>query len=447
MQYKIPAGAARILEILETAGHEAYLVGGCVRDLLRGAEPHDLDICTSAKPEETKTCFATSKLIETGIKHGTLTVIENGESCEITTYRTDLGYSDRRRPDAVVFVTNLYEDLRRRDFTINAIAMDRRGTLRDPFDGRGDILRKRIRCVGEPDLRLQEDGLRVMRGLRFAATLSYDIEPETAAALHRNRGMLKYVAAERVQEELCKLLTGAGAAKILREYPDIPLEFWPELGPLMELEQRNPWHCWGGWEHTLHTVEAVPPDLILRLTMLLHDIGKPSCKRTGEDGIDRFHGHQATGAELADGMLRALRFDNRTRQEVTSLIALNDDQLTAGESDIRRRLNRIGPERFFRLLEVKRADKLGQNPEKAGPVLAELPLIRAKAETILAERQCLTLRDLAVNGRDVLAAGITPGREVGRILNGLLEQVLNGETPNERGALLKRLKNVAERIN
>ncbi len=436
MTYEIPAGADRILERLEAAGHEAYLVGGCVRDLLRGAEPHDLDICTSAKPEETRACFTGSKLVETGIKHGTLTVMEDGISYEVTTYRVERGYSDRRHPDAVVFVSDLYEDLRRRDFTVNAIAMDRRGTLQDPFGGRGDMQRKLLRCVGEPDRRLQEDGLRVMRGLRFAASLSYAVEEETAAALHRNRGMLKHVAAERIREELCKLLTSAGAAAILRDYPDVLLEFWPELGPLMELEQRNPWHCWGGWEHTLHALEAAPDDLVVRLTMLLHDIGKPSCKGTDERGIDHFHGHQTAGAEIADRMLRTLRFDNRTRREVTELIAVHDNKLTAGESDVRRRLNRMGPERFFRLLEVIRADKLAQNPEKAGAIVAGLPEIRAKAEAILAERQCLTLRDLAVNGRDVLAAGVTPGREVGRVLDGLLERVLRGEVSNERGALL-----------
>lgn len=441
MKYEIPPGAVRILERLENAGHEAYLVGGCVRDLLRGAEPHDLDICTSARPEETKECFAGNRLIETGIRHGTLTVIEGGEPYEVTTYREDQGYTDGRHPDVVVFVSSLQEDLRRRDFTINAIAMDSKGNVQDPFDGQGDIQRRLIRCVGDPDRRLEEDGLRVMRGIRFAASLSYDVEGETAAALHRNRGMLKHVAAERIREEFCKLLASAGAAEILREYPDILLEFWPELRPLMEMEQRSPWHCWGGWEHTLHALEAAPEDLILRLVMLLHDIGKPSCKSTDEKGIDHFRGHQAAGAEMADKMLRALRFDNRTRREVTSLIAVHDNKLTAAESDIRRRLNRMGPEQFFRLLEVNRADKLAQNPEKAGAVLAELPLIRAKAEAVLAEQQCFTLRDLAVNGRDVLAAGAVPGKEVGRILNELLEQVLNGEVPNERGLLLDMISN------
>lgn len=439
MKDRIPPEAARVLAALEAGGHEAWLVGGCVRDLIRGAEPHDLDICTSARPEQTRACFPGNRVIETGIRHGTVTVIENGTPIEVTTYRTEGTYTDGRHPDEVKFVSDLTEDLRRRDFTINAIAMDRRGTIRDPFDGRRDIREKRIRCVGDPDSRLQEDGLRVMRGLRFAAALSYTVETETAAALHRNRGMLRRVAAERVRAELCKLLTSAGAAETMREYPDILLEFWPELGPLMNLEQHNPWHCWNGWEHTLHALAASPPDLIVRLTMLLHDIGKPSCRQTDERGIDHFRGHQTAGAELADRMLRALRFDNRTRIEVTSLIALHDNKLSLEESAIRKQLHNMGPDRFFRLLEVKRADKLGQNPEKTGPVLAELPLLRTKAEAILAAGQCLTLRDLAVNGRDVLAAGMEPGRVVGEILDGLLERVLSGEVPNERAALLALL--------
>lgn len=445
MGISIPEQAERILVRLEAEGHEAYLVGGCVRDLLRGMKPQDFDICTSALPEQTRACFRDCRVVETGLKHGTLTVIEAGIPYEITTYRVDQGYSDGRHPDAVTFVSSLHEDLARRDFTVNAIALDRNGDLHDPFHGQEDIQAKIIRCVGDPDQRLQEDGLRVMRGLRFASVLSYTIEAETAAALHRNRGMLKRVAAERVRVELCKLLPGGGAAQILREYPDVLLEFWPELEPLMSLEQHNPWHCWDGWEHTLHTIDAAPQDPLLRLTMLLHDIGKPACKTTDGWGIDHFHGHPALGAKMADQMLRSLRFDNDTRLEVTALIAEHDAKLPAEDSAVRRKLNKLGPERYFRLLEVKRADKLGQNQEKAAPELAELPKLRAMAEEILAEGQCLSLRGLAVNGLDVMSMGIPPGRAVGRILNALLDRVLDGEVPNERDALEPLIAELVER--
>lgn len=437
MNFEIPDGARHILQTLNSAGHEAYLVGGCVRDLLRGMEPHDWDICTSALPEETERCFADRRVIETGLKHGTVTVLEEGESYEITTYRTEGPYSDSRRPDYVRFVPNLEQDLARRDFTMNAIAMDLQGNLRDPFGGASDIKAGLIRCVGEPDRRFQEDGLRVMRALRFAAVFGYEIEERTARAVHENRAMLDRVAAERINAELCKLLVGQNAGGVLRQYPDVFCQFWPELGPLVTLEQNNPWHCWGGWEHTIQALEAAPVDVTLRLAMLLHDIGKPACKSTDEKGIDHFCGHPTVSARLADEMLRTLKFDNKTRERVVLLVERHDAQLPPRSQVIRRWLNRLGPEAFFQLLEVKRADHMGQAPEKVKDRLTELDEIKAKAEQILAERQCLTLKDLAVNGRDVIAAGVTPGPEVGRVLEGLLEQVLSGKTPNSQSILLE----------
>lgn len=437
MKFEIPDGARHILQTLNGAGYEAYLVGGCVRDLLRGVEPHDWDICTCALPEETEQCFTDRRVIETGLKHGTVTVLEEGEPYEITTYRTEGPYSDSRRPDFVRFVPDLNEDLARRDFTMNAIAMDLEGNLRDPYGGVDDIKAGLIRCVGGPDHRFQEDGLRVMRALRFAAVFGYDIGEQTAQAVHKNRAMLDRVAAERINAELCRLLVGKGAGNVLRQYPDVFCQFWPQLGPLVTLEQNNPWHCWGGWEHTIHAVEAAPADVTLRLTMLLHDIGKPACKSTDEKGIDHFYGHPAVSAQLADQMLRALKFDNKTRERVVLLVERHDAQLPPRSQVIRRWLNRLGPEAFFQLLEVKRADNMGQAPEKVQDRLAELNEIKAKAEQILGERQCLTLKDLAVDGRDVIAAGIEPGPEVGRVLEKLLEQVLSSELPNEREVLLE----------
>lgn len=437
MKFEIPDGARHILQTLNGAGHEAYLVGGCVRDLLRGMEPHDWDICTSALPEETQACFAGQRIIETGLKHGTVTVLGEGEPYEITTYRTEGPYSDSRRPDFVRFVPDLEQDLARRDFTMNAIAMDLQGNLRDPFGGGSDIKAGLIRCVGKPDQRFQEDCLRVMRALRFAAVFGYEIEEQTAQAVHENRAMLDRVTAERINAELCKLLVGQNAGDILRQYPDVFCQFWPQLGPLVTLEQHNPWHCWGGWEHTIHAVEGAPADVTLRLTMLLHDIGKPSCKSTDEKGIDHFYGHPAASARLADEMLRALKFDNKTRERVVLLVERHDAQLPPRSQVIRRWLNRLGPEAFFQLLEVKRADNMGQAPEKVRDRLTELDEIKAKAEQILAEKQCFALKDLAVDGRDVIAAGVAPGPEVGQVLEELLEQVLSGEISNKHEILLK----------
>ena len=439
MKFEIPTGAQKILQTLTDAGHEAYLVGGCVRDLLRRVEPHDWDICTSARPEETEKCFAGRRIIETGLKHGTVTVLEDGEPYEITTYRTEGPYSDSRRPDYVEFVSSLEADLARRDFTMNAIAMGLDGSLRDPFGGGADIEAGLIRCVGESAHRFREDGLRVMRALRFAAVLGYGIEKRTAQAIHENRRMLEHVAAERINVELCKLLVGANVSEILRQYPDVFCQFWPQLEPLVTLEQNNPWHCWGGWEHTVRAVEAAPADRTLRLTMLLHDIGKPGCKSTDENGIDHFCGHPAAGAELADRMLRTLKFDNRTRERVVTLVKHHDVQLPPQDRVVRRWLNRLGPEAFFQLLEVKRADGMGQSRALVKDRLTQLDEMRVQAEAIIAQGQCFSQKDLAINGRDVIASGVAPGPEVGRVLNALFERVLSGEIPNEREALRKLL--------
>lgn len=437
MSFDIPSGARRVLQALAAAGHEAYLVGGCVRDLLRGVPPHDWDICTSALPRETEACFAGQKVVETGLKHGTVTVLENGGPYEITTYRAEGPYSDSRRPDFVRFVPDLERDLARRDFTMNAVAMGLDGDLRDPYGGAEDIRAGLIRCVGDPDRRFQEDGLRVMRALRFAAAFGYEIEARTARAVHENRAMLDRVAAERINAELCRLLAGPGAGEVLRRYPDVFCQFWPDLAPLAALEQNNPWHCWGGWEHTIHALEAAPADVVLRLAMLLHDVGKPACRSTDEEGIDHFYGHPAVSAELARRMLRALKFDNETRKRVVTLVEHHDARLSAKERTVRRWLNRLGPEAFFQLLEVKRADCKGQAPEKLQDRLAELDRLQAKAEAVLAQGQCFCLEDLAVDGRDVIALGVPPGPEVGRVLSGLLERVLNGEVPNDREVLLR----------
>ena len=439
MSPDIPGGVRHILQTLADAGFEAHLVGGCVRDLLRGVEPHDWDICTSARPEETEACFAGHRIIETGLKHGTVTVLEEGEPCEVTTYRTEGPYSDSRRPDYVEFVSSLEADLARRDFTMNAIAMDLAGNVSDPFGGREDIQAGLLRCVGEPARRFREDGLRIMRALRFGAALGCTIEAETARAIHENRHMLRHVAAERINLELCRLLEGGGVGDILRQYPDVLCEFWPELGPLITLEQNTPWHCWGGWEHTVRAVEAAPADRTLRLTMLLHDIGKPGCKSTDENGIDHFCGHPAAGAELADRMLRTLKFDNRTRERVVTLVKHHDVQLPPQDRVVRRWLNRLGPEAFFQLLEVKRADGMGQSRALVKDRLTQLDEMRAQAEAIIAQGQCFSQKDLAINGRDVIASGVAPGPEVGRVLNALFERVLSGEIPNEREALRKLL--------
>ena len=440
MNFDIPSGAEHILRSLTGAGYEAFFVGGCVRDLLRGVPPHDWDICTSARPEETAACFAGRRVLKTGFRHGTVTVLMEGEPYEITTYRTEGPYSDSRRPDFVRFVPDLQTDLARRDFTMNAIALDIDGTLRDPFGGVDDIKAGQIRCVGEPARRFQEDGLRLMRALRFAAVLGCSVEDLTAQAIHDHRTVLDRVAAERVRDELCKLLTGPNAGSVLRQYPDVLWQFWPELKPLTATTQNDPWHCRDGWEHTVHALEAAPADAVVRLAVLLHDTGKPRCTHTDEKGIGRFYGHPAVSAELAEKLLRKLKFDRATLKQVVTLIEHHDAPLPRDSTGIRRWLNQLGPETFFRLLEAKRADTLGQAPEKEAEQLTKLAKVKAGAEQLVAERQCFTLKDLSVNGTDVIAAGAVPGPSVGQILDRLLEQVLNGELPNRREVLLEQLR-------
>lgn len=439
MDFALPKGARYILERLNTAGYEAYLVGGCVRDLLRGVTPHDWDVCTKALPQAVMARFPELTALETGLAHGTVTLLAEGRSFEVTTYRADGTYSDGRHPDAVAFVTSLTEDLARRDFTVNAMAMALDGSIQDPFGGLDDLKKKRLRCVGDPDRRFQEDGLRLMRCLRFSATLDYGIDPGTAAALRRNLPMLDKVAAERVRSELCKLLLGPRCVPVMRDYPEVFCRFWPQLAPLVELEQHNPWHCFGGWEHTLHALAAAPEELTLRLAVLLHDIGKPSCKTTDEQGLDHFYGHAAAGAQLAGEMLHALKFDNATRRRVVTLVEHHDAPIHPTEKSIRRWLNRLGEEALFQLLELKRCDNMGQAPEKVAPRLAQLAELTALARQVVAQGQCFSLKDLAVDGRDVMAAGVPAGPLVGQRLEALLNAVISGELPNDRSALLARL--------
>ncbi len=440
MTARIPPGPRLLMERLEGAGHEAHLVGGRVRGLLRGAEPQDWDICTAAAPRETEACLAPLPILETGLRHGTVTALAEGRPYEITTYRADGPYSDGRRPDSVRFVTDLTQDLARRDFTVNAMALGLDGVLHDPFGGQVDLAAGVIRCVGDPDRRFQEDGLRLLRALRFSACLDFAIHPDTAAAIRRNLPMLDKVAAERVQAELRKLLLGSRATEVLREFPEVLCRFWPQLGPLVALEQHNPHHRYGGWEHTLHALAAAPAEEVVRLAVLLHDVGKPPCKTTDEAGIDHFYGHAAVSAQLADQMLRALKFDTRTRERVVTLVERHDAPIHPTEKSVRRWLGRLGEEAFFQLLEVKRCDNLGKGPGLGEDRLAALETLGAMARAAIAQGECFSLRDLAVNGRDVLAAGVPAGPQVGRVLAGLLDRVIVGALPNDRAALLAALE-------
>lgn len=439
---EIPENVRAVLNTLEAAGHEAWCVGGCVRDALLGKRPGDWDVTTSALPEETLEAFG-SRAFPTGLKHGTVTVKTENGPVEVTTYRIDGAYRDHRRPESVAFTRCLDEDLSRRDFTVNAMARNLRGELRDPFGGREDLRRRVLRCVGDPDRRFQEDALRILRGLRFAASLGLEIEAGTAAAIRRNREGLRDVAAERIQTEFFKLLPGKQAAEILRGYPEVFGVFWPELLAMVGFDQRNRHHCYDVWEHTLHALAAVPEDLVLRCTMLLHDVGKPDSFTLDGAGVGHFYGHPAVSRELADRMLRRLKCAAEFRETVVRLVEWHDKDIPRTDRSIGRALRILGEEDLRRLILVKRADNLGQAPAYWDRQ-KELDKAEKILDKLLAEDACFSLRQLAVNGRDLLALGLS-GPAVGAALEELLGKVMDGTLPNERSALLESLQRAPER--
>ncbi len=434
----LPRGVTRILTQLTVRGYQAYVVGGCVRDCLLGRTPKDWDVCTSATPEDMLRAFAGWHVAETGLKHGTLTVLAEGEPYEVTTFRVDGAYTDHRHPDGVTFVTDVREDLARRDFTVNAMAYHPDTGLVDAFGGREDLARGLIRCVGDAATRFREDALRILRALRFAAVYGFAIEEQTARAAHSLKGTLHDVAAERIRVELAKLLCGECAADILRAYADVVFEVLPWLRPMAGLDQRNPHHRWDVWEHTLHAVTEVPPTEVLRLTMLLHDCGKPDCMTVDDRGVGHFYGHQTHSEERAQAVLAYLRVDNATARRVLTLVRRHDVPLSAEPKLLKRRLNELGEEALRQLIEVRRADALGQGTNDRNQVETWAEAMREALDALLAQTPCVTLKQLAVNGGDLLAMGVPGGKLIGCCLNCLLEEVLDERLPNRREALLAR---------
>ena len=434
---QIPDPVEEILNTLEAAGHRAWCVGGCVRDALLGRPPGDWDVTTAALPEETMALFA-ARAVPTGLRHGTVTVKTALGGVEVTTLRRDGAYRDHRRPESVTFTGSLEEDLRRRDFTVNTFAADRTGRVLDPLNGWADLAAGVLRCVGDPDRRFTEDALRILRGLRFAAQLGFRIEPETAAAIRRNRELLGDIAPERIWTELKKLVAGDRAAEVLRAYPDVIGVFWPEVLPMVGFDQRNRHHCYDVWEHTLRVVSAVPPELELRLAALLHDVGKPNCFTVDEKGQGHFYGHPAESARLAGEMLSRLRADSATRETVIRLVAWHDKNIPRTRPGVAHALAVLGEQDLRRLLAVKRADNLAQAPDYRF-MQGEIDKAEVILDQLLAEGACVSLGQLGVTGRDLLALGLS-GPAVGQALRALLDAVMDGDLPNERQALLAAVR-------
>lgn len=430
---RLPEDIAGLIARLGGQGFPAYAVGGCVRDALLGRTPHDWDVCTAARPEQVKAALPELRTLDTGLRHGTVTVLLPGGPVEVTTFRRDGGYSDHRRPDAVAFTGDLCADLRRRDFTINAMAWDG-ARLVDPCGGREDLARGVLRAVGDPAARFGEDALRILRALRFAAVYGFAVEEETARALTAARGDLRFVAAERVRAELWKLLPG-GCAPVLRAFAPVFAVVLPELAPMFGFDQRNRHHIYDVWEHTLHALAAAPADPLLRLALLLHDCGKPACFSLDAAGQGHFYGHAEKSAALADGALRRLRFDNGVRERAVRLIALHDHDLPPTEKGVRRWLLRLPPADLRLLIALKRADNAAQSPRYARA--AEWDAAERILDGVLERGACRSLAGLAVRGDDLLARGLR-GPEVGAALRFLLDAVAGG-AENEKGALLALL--------
>lgn len=437
--FHIPPYVHTVLAALRDAGYEAYPVGGCVRDCLMGVVPADWDLCTSALPEQVEAVFAGRRLVETGLKHGTVTVLSEGRPVEITTFRVDGAYRDNRHPEKVTFVPSLRKDLARRDFTVNAMALGPDGDVIDPFGGREDLRAGLIRCVGDPDRRFSEDALRILRAVRFASRLDFAVESATAASAVENRALLDRVARERVFSELKGVLVGPGAGRALRGFAPVIFQIIPELAAEAGFDQRNPHHIHDIWTHTAMAVDAAAPETVLRLAMLLHDVGKPDTFFTDQAGVGHFYGHAEKGEVLADGILRRLRCDNDTRERVCLLIRYHDIRPPQTERAMRRLLAKAGREAVDQLFQCWRAD----SADRADPVRAENHAIidasEAVLETVLVgPASCFDVKSLAVDGRDILALGVRQGPAVGRTLDALLGQVIDGTAPNERGALLER---------
>ncbi len=438
-----PESVNTIISRLENNGYTALMAGGCVRDALMGIVPHDYDIAASAPPEEVKRIFSDLTVIPTGIKHGTVTVLLDNEPFEITTFRTDGKYSDNRRPESVAFSDSFLEDSKRRDFTINAMGYSKSTGLLDYHGGQSDIDNKLIRTVGDPDRRFNEDALRILRTLRFSSVLGFDIEEKTAHSAVKNSALLKNISAERIRDELVKLLCGKNVKMVLMKYHKVLESVLPEISPLIGFCQHNPHHIYDVWEHTVTAVSSIPAVPHLRVAALLHDMGKPQTFSVAADGIGHFYGHTAASTDISKEILIRLKFDNDTANKVLKIIRYHDSVIENEPKCIKRFLNKLTPEGFFDVINMFRADNAAQHPD-LGYRVKHFDELDAAARSLLEEESCFDLHSLAVNGNDLISAGIPRGKSVGKMLNMLLEAVISDEIPNNKADLLAYVQNKKE---
>jgi len=442
MKFTLPEQVNTALKLLLENGFEAYAVGGCVRDLVMGKMPNDYDITTNAMPEETEKVFEGFRIIETGIKHGTVTVIADGMPLEITTYRIDGEYLDSRHPETVSFSRNLKDDLSRRDFTVNTLCYNEKEGVIDLFGGIEDIDRKIIRCVGEPDKRFNEDALRILRGIRFACSLGFTVEEETAQSILRNKDLIKNIAAERVRDEFVKLITADRIYDNVSRFREVIEVFIPEYGALTGCEQNTPYHCYDVFEHSVRSAEYIENDRNLRLTMFLHDIAKPLCKTTDEFGTDHFKGHAKAGAEMAEDILRRMKFDNNAIKYVPFLIGLHSERFPVSKTEAKEMLRRIGREAYLDFIKVRRADTLAKKDPHSKD--EKIKNMLAFYEAIEKNGECWNLESLAVNGSDIKELGVKSGPEIKRLLDFALGEVIHKRVPNDKQSILNLIEDLTE---
>lgn len=437
--FKLSNGAKRAITMLTECGYEAYAVGGAVRDLIMSVPTNDFDVTASATPEQMKKVFQGEKIVETGIKHGTLTLVYEGENVEITTYRIDGEYGDNRHPSRVEFTSSLSEDLSRRDFTINALAYNPiSDTLVDLFGGRADIENKIIKAIGEPKKRFTEDALRILRAIRFSSTLGFEIEQKTKQAMLECATLLKNISRERIASELNKFLCGKNVKNAILENYEILAYILPDIKKMKDFDQKNSWHIYDILTHTAVVVENTPPVSHLRLMAFLHDIGKVHTFTIDDKGIGHFYGHNAQSEKIARRFFEEYKYDNFTKERCCKIISLHDTPIQEDKIYIKKRLNRMGRDAFFELLALQRADNLAQNPQKVN--MEHFDIVEKIANEIIEENNCFSLKTLAINGSILIENGFKAGKQIGEILNYLLNEVIEERAKNEKQELLNIAK-------
>ncbi len=443
-EFQLPPQVLQAMQLLNDAGFQCYAVGGCVRDMLRGVQPHDWDLTTNARPHQMQRCFQEYHVIETGLQHGTLTVMINHMPLEITTYRIDGDYTDHRRPDTVAFTDSLTDDLARRDFTVNAMAYHPTIGTVDPFGGSEDLQRQRIACVGDPTARFNEDGLRILRALRFASVLDFQIDPVTDKAIRAQQNLLKHISAERIFAELTKLLCGQAAERLLSFYPDVISTVLPQILSMVGFDQQNPYHAYDVYTHSCKVTAAVPAVPVLRWAAFLHDIGKPHTFTKDERG-GHFYGHSEISEQLAREILRQLKSDRKTMDSVLTLIRYHDTVFSGSPKQLKRLVNQIGMELTEALLLLHKGDVSAQAVHLREKRVRDADNLIDMLRELKEQNACMTIKDLQISGKDLLAMGMITGKAVGECLNFLLNEVVEEHLPNHRETLLQAAQNYLQK--